>query len=98
MSVAASYVAKNTAVVLITFTKDNGMAFGNHLNPDMKKWEIESSDRNLFIYSELSTDKKTVYAYISCHSEKDLDGKSVKLGVEQLMCSDSQVEGRGSNS
>lgn len=94
MSVVSSYVAKNTAVVLLTFTKDNGIAFGNHLNPDIKEWEIEEGDRRFSVYSDLSTDKKTLYAYITCHSEKELGGKTVKLGVEQLICSDSQVEGK----
>ena len=40
MSIVSSHVAKNTAVIMLAFTKDSGETFGNSLNPDIEKKDI----------------------------------------------------------
>lgn len=95
MSVAASHVTKNTAVVMLAFSKDSEEPFGNCLNPDLKEFTIENKTiEKYMLISELSEDKKNLYCYLTWHMKEPLDGKTVVLDVEQLVCNESQVEGK----
>lgn len=95
MTVVSSHVAKNTAVVMLAFSKDSKEPFGNCLNPDIEKLTIGNKIiENNMLLSELSEDKKTLYCYLTWHMEEPIDGKEVVLNVEQLICNESQVAGK----
>ncbi|MHB8129724.1 MAG: hypothetical protein ACYDEX_12075 [Mobilitalea sp.] len=95
MSVVSSHVAGNTAVVMLSFSKDSDDAFGNCLNPDIEKWTVGNKTiENSMLISELSKDKKTLYCYLTWHTDEPLAGKTVTLNVEQLICNESQVIGK----
>jgi hypothetical protein len=95
MSAAASHVTNNTAVVMLAFSKDSKETFGNSLNPHIDKFTIDNETiEKYMLISELSEDKKTLYCYLTWHMAEPLDGKTVTLCVEQLICNESQVEGK----
>ena len=95
MSVVSSHVAKNTAVVMLAFTKNSEKPFGNCLNPNIEKLTTGNKlIEKCMLVSELSEDKKTLYCYLTWHTYEPLDGKTVTLNVEQLVCNESQVNGK----
>jgi len=94
MSVVSSHVAGSTAVVMLAFTKDNEETFGNSLNPDIENLSYENKKiENYMVDGKLSEDKNTLYCYFTWNANESLDGKTVTLTVNHLICNESQVEG-----
>ncbi len=98
MTVESSHVCNGTAVVLITFQKDNGEPFGNGLNPDITLTDINGqsvfqSGMNGGVYTELSDDNKTLFCYYTWSFPERFTDRTVILKVNKLICNQSQVDG-----
>ncbi|HYE84099.1 MAG TPA: hypothetical protein VEG39_18300 [Clostridia bacterium] len=96
LKVVSSHTGKKTAVVLLTFEKENGQAFGNGMNPniilcDEKGKNIFGSGMTGGIYTELSEDSKTLFCYYTWIFPRDFSGKTVTLKVDELCCNWSEV-------
>ncbi len=95
MKIISSHVSKNTAVVLLAFSKDNKAKFGNSLNPYESKIISNNKEISLTgIYSELSDDCKTLYCYYTWVLPNSTnDSQKVTIKIRNLICNQSQVEG-----
>ncbi len=95
MKIISSHVSKNTAVVLLAFSKDNGEKFGNSLNPYKNKIICDNKEISLMgIYSELSDDCKTLYCYYTwAFSNSDKHSQKATIKIHNLICNQSRVEG-----
>lgn len=98
MTVESSHVCKDTAVVLITFHKNNSEPFGNGLNPDITLTDVNGqsvlqSGMNGGVYTELSDDKKTLFCYYTWSFPRRFTGRTIILKVSELICNQSQVDG-----
>lgn len=97
LNVVSSHVCKNTAVVLLTFEKDNGQSFGNGMNPNITLCDKEG--KNIFksgmaggIYTMLSDDCKTLFCYYTWNFPNNFSEKLVTLKVDELRCNWSVVD------
>ncbi|RCX09355.1 hypothetical protein DFR58_13631 [Anaerobacterium chartisolvens] len=99
LTVVSSHVCKGTAVVLLTFEKDDGQPFGNGMNPsinlyDKKGDKVFKSGMSGGIYTELSEDRKTLFCYYTCIFPSNFLEKAVTLKVDELSCNWSEVAGK----
>lgn len=95
MSAESSHVAGRTAVVLLTFMKENGETFGNSLNPvEMKLTCGNKEVRPYMVSADLSEDRTKLFCYFTWNSKEPLDGKIVAFEVYKLVCNESQVDGK----
>ncbi|MCX8132219.1 MAG: hypothetical protein N3I35_19260 [Clostridia bacterium] len=99
MRVVSSHVCNNTAVVLFTFKKDNGKAFGNGINPSINL--CDKKGKNIFdsgmaggIYTELSEDHKTLLCFYTWSFPRGFSEKAVSLKVDELRCNWSEIAGK----
>jgi hypothetical protein len=99
MKVISSHIANNTAVILLTFEKENGQAFGNGMNPNIILYDKKGN--NIFksgtaggIYTELSEDSKTLFCYYTWNFPSNFSERIVTLKVDELRCNWSEVEGK----
>lgn len=96
MTVESSHVCKDTAVVMLTFHKNNGESFSNGLNPtitltDVNRQDIFQSGMNGGVYTKLSDDKRTVFCFYTWSFPESFTERTVILEVSELICNQSQV-------
>ncbi|KUO73381.1 MAG: hypothetical protein APF77_13750 [Clostridia bacterium BRH_c25] len=99
LNIVSSHICKDTAVVLLTFEKDNGKAFGNGMNPniilcDKKGNNIFESSIAGGIYTKLSEDSKTLFCYYTWNFPSNFSERIVTLTVDELRCNWSEVAGK----
>lgn len=99
MNIVSSHICNDTAVVLLTFEKDNGQAFGNGMNPniilcDKKGNNIFESGISGGVYAELSEDKKTLFCYYTWNFPSNYSQRIITLKVDELCCNWSEIAGK----
>lgn len=95
MTVISSHVCEESAVVLVTFTKDKGEKFENSLNP--YKQTITCNGLSIpftGIYTELSEDSKTLYCYYTWNLTDNTEIRSIDMTIQNLICNESMIEGK----
>jgi hypothetical protein len=98
MTVESSHVCKDTAVVMLTFHKNNGEPFSNGLNPTITLTDVNG--QNIFqsgmsggVYTKLSDDKRTLFCFYTWSFPENFTDKTVILEVSELICNQSQING-----
>ena len=98
MTVESSHICKDTAVVMMTFHKNNGETFGNGLNPSIKLTDVNGqsvfqSGMNEGVYTKLSDDKQTLFCFYTWSFPENFTDRTVILKVSELICNQSQEDG-----
>lgn len=98
MTVESAHVCQDTAVVMLTFQKNDGTIFGNGMNPSISLTDADGND--IFksglsggVYATLSNDSKTLICYYTWSFPDSFTDRTVVLKVSRLDCNQSQVAG-----